>query len=332
MNNQIEDIKTIEELVDYCENQGEEHLFSVNKEKSLEVLSGYFNREISIRKYTGIRKIFGIVIKMEIIRKKCAKRDAEITYKRLSSDAREKYSKECINDLIVNKDNYLKAYELLYEDAKHTYLDILKFRITGDYKWINRAISGNNQYFSNKIKWRDSENVVDCGAFIGDTLLAFINNGIRCSNYYLYELEDDNYKQLLDSCEIAKKHGICVYPKKKGVYNKTGELYFKADKDSSTIVDYKTDTSIPVVKLDDEINGEVSFIKMDIEGSECEALAGAQELIKKNKPTLAICIYHKQEDFWKIPLLIHEICPEYKNYWVEHYTMDYIESVLFVTV
>ena len=53
---------------------------------------------------------------------------------------------------------------------------------------------------------------------------------------------------------------------------------------------------------------------MDIEGSEKEAILGAQKTIKKYKPNLAICLYHKPEDLWELPLLINKIEPNYKMY------------------
>ena len=46
---------------------------------------------------------------------------------------------------------------------------------------------------------------------------------------------------------------------------------------------------------------------MDIEGSEVEALKGAVDLIRKNKPQLALSIYHNEDDLVDIPLLDHLI-------------------------
>lgn len=88
---------------------------------------------------------------------------------------------------------------------------------------------------------------------------------------------------------------------------------------------------VNAVKIDDYCNSHnivPSFIKMDIEGSELSALHGAEETIKKFKPRLAICVYHKPwEDLWAIPYFIKECVPSYKLYLKKsHYVW---ESVLF---
>jgi hypothetical protein len=57
---------------------------------------------------------------------------------------------------------------------------------------------------------------------------------------------------------------------------------------------------------------------MDIEGSEMDALAGASRIIREQGPLLAICVYHKQDDLWKIPLLIHSLNPEYRFFLRPH--------------
>ncbi len=56
------------------------------------------------------------------------------------------------------------------------------------------------------------------------------------------------------------------------------------------------------------------FIKMDIEGSEMEALRGAEKLIRSRKPSLAVCVYHKENDIVDIPLYLKSLVPEYKLY------------------
>jgi FkbM family methyltransferase len=72
----------------------------------------------------------------------------------------------------------------------------------------------------------------------------------------------------------------------------------------------------------------VDFIKMDIEGSECPALIGASEILKKHKPRLAISAYHKSDDLWVIPQLIRSINPSYRFHFAHHSPLTW-ESVLY---
>lgn len=85
-----------------------------------------------------------------------------------------------------------------------------------------------------------------------------------------------------------------------------------------------------VVKLDDIFkNRQVTFIKMDIEGAEIPALSGAEELIRRQQPKLAICVYHKTSDFWEIPLLLKEIVPRYTLRLRHHATVNCWGTVLY---
>lgn len=72
----------------------------------------------------------------------------------------------------------------------------------------------------------------------------------------------------------------------------------------------------------------VTFIKLDIEGAEMDALIGARMSIKKWKPRLAVCVYHRREDLVEIPLYIHGLVPEYKMY-LRHYSTCRAETVLY---
>lgn len=86
---------------------------------------------------------------------------------------------------------------------------------------------------------------------------------------------------------------------------------------------------ISVVSIDgcDECS-EATFIKMDLEGAEQKALKGAEETIKRNKPKLAICIYHSDEDMIEIIDYLHNLVPEYKLY-VRHHSTAAIETVVY---
>ena len=47
-----------------------------------------------------------------------------------------------------------------------------------------------------------------------------------------------------------------------------------------------------------------TFIKLDIEGFEIDALRGAKGTIDAHAPIVAVCVYHAQDHLWRIPLLL----------------------------
>lgn len=86
---------------------------------------------------------------------------------------------------------------------------------------------------------------------------------------------------------------------------------------------------IDSVKLDSiSYPGKVSLIKMDIEGAEIDALKGARNLIKNNNPKLAICVYHRLEDLWNVPLSIMSISSDY-TYYLRHHSPVIWDSVCY---
>ncbi len=86
-------------------------------------------------------------------------------------------------------------------------------------------------------------------------------------------------------------------------------------------------TQINCVALDDIVKEKTALIKMDIEGSEIDAVNGARRLIENGAP-LAISVYHRPSDIWMIPELILSINPCYKFY-LRHYSKSIFDTVLY---
>ena len=87
--------------------------------------------------------------------------------------------------------------------------------------------------------------------------------------------------------------------------------------------------SIEVDTIDNVLHGRrVTYISMDIEGAERNAILGAAQTLKKWKPKMAVCVYHKREDLFDLLLLIKSFCPEYKFY-MRHYAENQTETVLY---
>jgi len=142
----------------------------------------------------------------------------------------------------------------------------------------------------------------------------------------VYAWEPDPESQL--KCkEIFEKNHIEYELIAKGLWSKKEKLKLRMDGTASFITN-DGNIKIEVDSIDHLVKEPVTFIKMDIEGSEYQALLGAKNMVSQYKPKLAICIYHKLEDIWELPWLIHQINPEYKFY-LRHYSFADNETVLY---
>lgn len=183
------------------------------------------------------------------------------------------------------------------------------------------------QYFTLPELNLHNEYFVDAGAYDGQNTKYLLDH---FSGGYSYLMEP-NPSQL----EISKKNlnnycNVEFFPY--GLYNENKTLFFESDykgSPSSARISETGTIEIHARKLDDVLKDRpVTFIKMDIEGSELAALQGAEHIIRTQKPKLAICVYHKPEDLWEIPSLILQYCSEYKLY-LRHYSITGDETVLF---
>jgi FkbM family methyltransferase len=183
------------------------------------------------------------------------------------------------------------------------------------------------QYFDMEIiKPNQHEVFIDGGSLDGGDSRNFVN---WCEGKYdsIYAFEPD--KENLDKMQVAAEEisGFEICPI--GLWNKKDVLRFSSGNAENCFISEDGDISIYVDSIDNVLNGRsATFIKMDIEGSELNALDGAVNTIKKYKPKLAICVYHKPEDIIDIPLKILEMNPNYKLY-LRHYSYVDTETVLY---
>lgn len=232
--------------------------------------------------------------------------------------------------LMENEVNLNKAYDCL-EDylSKMIFENMVTSRFNKNIDLLGRTFE-NNQYFPDDIFiFGENEVFVDGGAYDGDTIEAFLNHTKSKYNYvYAFEPDKANFEKLLRH-EYEKK--IQIF--NAGLYCESTELRFASNKGGSSKIEANGTDTVSVLKFDDlELpDRNITFIKMDIEGSELKALQGMKETIKRNKPKLAICIYHKFEDLWELPLYIKSLVPEYKLY-IRNYTSYLDEVVLYATI
>jgi FkbM family methyltransferase len=145
---------------------------------------------------------------------------------------------------------------------------------------------------------------VDCGAYDGDTLRDLAATGLPFEAVAAFEPDPANFAKLAQS--LAGKSAtstICLYPC--GVSARTTQIRFSTGGGESSRFSDDGEVVIPCVALDEAlVHFRPNLIKMDIEGAEYDALLGARQLIERDRPGLAICVYHRPEDLWRIPLLM----------------------------
>lgn len=170
------------------------------------------------------------------------------------------------------------------------------------------------------------EHFVDGGAFDGDTIVELRNEESNC-HITAFEPDARNYQALQEKYQADPSVTLI----NAGLWNSDGTVHFSGNRQTGSFIDQEGDISIDVVKLDSAVDTKVDFIKMDIEGAELEALAGCKRIITEQKPKLAICIYHKYDDLWKIPLYVKQLVPEY-HISIRHQSNYSIETVMFAYI
>ena len=177
---------------------------------------------------------------------------------------------------------------------------------------------------------KNNEIFVDAGAFDGENIFDFCTwTKNKYRKVYAFEPIPEMCEKLKNDIKQKNLYNIQVI--NGPTWDKKEQLHF-ADEGTSTSLNEEGTLIVKGVDIDSVIGDEeVTFIKMDIEGSELKALQGARKTIVQQKPRLAICIYHKSMDIIEIPTYLMSLVPEYKFY-IRHYTAYMQETVLYATI
>ncbi len=203
--------------------------------------------------------------------------------------------------------------------------------LTGDLTYIDRNVINRHTYFSQEFYSISNDEILfDCGAFTGDTIEDFVTfTNKKYKKIVAFEPDEKNVKRL-NAFINNKIENVVVIQKATG--DKNGKVSFlnKGNMFSKTVdvKDSSDELSVDIVRLDNYIDYHPTLIKMDIEGSELDSLIGATQIIKTQKPKLAICIYHMPFDFYEIPKFLKSLVPEYK-FKVRQHEPGFCETVLY---
>lgn len=172
---------------------------------------------------------------------------------------------------------------------------------------------------------------LDGGALDGDTSMQFIQ---WCNGQFGKIIAFEPNPLQRDVCqkklENLNNRFISFYDK--ALWKENAMLRFEAYSDSKwdAHVSANGQYQVAAVSADSILEGEkISFIKLDVEGAELEALKGAERIILRNRPRMAVSIYHHPYDFIQIPIYLLSLVPDYR-FAIRHYHSDLIETILYV--
>lgn len=227
-------------------------------------------------------------------------------------------------DFKNNKEEYTKVYELLADEkSKEVFTKVINFKISFDLDFMIGFTNKHEEQYFDKELIANIDNIVflDGGSYVGDTIPSIINYFPNYKKIYCCEPNDLHIN-------IAKrdfKNQRDIEFINCGLGKEKIENLEAINKIQQATHDYQ---ALNVNTIDNLIDEKIDFIKLDIEGAEQDAIEGAKQTIKKYKPILAICIYHKAQDWYMVPKKVLAIESEYDIY-LRHYMEGIYETVMY---
>lgn len=190
------------------------------------------------------------------------------------------------------------------------------------------------QYFPSDIELNKGyKRFISCGAYDGDTVRLLNTLHGKVDEIICLEAEPSIYTRLSDylnkhSDNLANK--IVALPC--AAYSHEAVMKFTSSTGLGSRLSETGDCMVQSVALDHVFpDFSPSFISMDIEGAEPYALKGAENMIRKHKPDLGVCLYHSPNHLWEVPLYLNSLDLGYRFY-LRNYTSFSIETVLYATL
>jgi len=232
------------------------------------------------------------------------------------------YSLDLPSKVILAKASILKAYDLLSDDeSRLLFIHHISWRLFLDYDELPPP-SKYEIYFNEKFVTNDSKEVLyDIGAFTGDSVEAFLKTprAQAFKEIHSFEPSPKNYIELNNYINSLNGSSGKFYAHQLALGDSVGVIQVESDHGPASRVGLGNIT-VDVSTIDEfsESHSAPTFIKIDIEGFEPNCLAGAKNVIIKDSPVVAVCVYHLQAHIWEILLQLDSYTNSYSYYLCPH--------------
>ncbi len=223
-----------------------------------------------------------------------------------------------------HKQDFDAARALLADEtSRRTYDLIIRYKLTGDLQYLLQAENDPDESFVQILRADTFRTAVDLGAYNGDSARALAPYAPNLQTLYAFEPDARNHRKLCAYAELEQRFDIRAY--QCAAWNEDTVLYFDASgnrnagaaQNTSAVLQGRAGkiTEVQARSVDSVLAGAAcDYVKFDVEGSEAQALAGCAATVAAHKPALLVSCYHRSEDLFVLPLLVHKMNPDYKLY------------------
>lgn len=201
--------------------------------------------------------------------------------------------------------------------SREIYDKLISYRLDAKPEGLLSAVSDEDEILHRILRCEHYENIVDAGAYNGDTAGFYTEHFENCKKIFAFEPDVKNFGHLVKNTAENKK----VLPYNIGLSNKKERVeYAVGDGRGSSAFKAKKTRTAELDRLDALIDKtHIDFIKYDVEGAEEKALLGSRKIIERDKPDILISVYHRTEDIFYLPKLLFEICGEDYNLYLRRH-------------
>lgn len=231
------------------------------------------------------------------------------------------------DELFVHREQYRQLARRLHDDHSRAALNaVIGFRLTLDPAVLHDWITPHAYFPPDLLRLRADEIFVDGGAYDGDTIAAFLR---QTGGQYARIIACEPNPEAFAKLRQRYAHLPNVTIRSGGLHRETATLALHVEAGRSAALSSHGETMVAVTALDTipEASG-ATCIKLNIEGSEPDALAGATRIIRTSRPRMAVAAYHRPSHLWEIAEQILQLRPDYQLGLRQH-DAGIIETVLY---
>lgn len=242
------------------------------------------------------------------------------------------YRDDLPEKVLLQGETIREAYSLWSDEpSRREFVTQVSWRLHGNFDALGKADLGQQYFPKDLIRRTADEFFVDVGAYDGDTIRSFLKTqGDIFRRVLALEPDPQNFQKLVEYLStLPAVVATRIEARAIAAFNHACRLRFDNGAATSAALNANGSIDVEGARLDDLLEGlHPTYIKMDIEGAELDAIEGCRRVLMQDRPVIAACVYHAQDHLWRIPVLLNQIRPGYA-FFLRSYATECWETVCY---